>query len=260
MALVSGMIRNSISESNLNLFNSLSTKTTSSSSQSNNFLSIDYAEYAAITNGSYNKLTKAYYAKFGNTKTSSGSLEETSTEESTKNRTMVKGAAKDLYEATGVLVSTGSDSLFKKTDIKDSETGVTVKDFDTDKIYKAVNSLVDSYNSLVEGSANSTDNSVLRQTLGMIKSTLSNSSLLSDIGIEVGVDNKLSVDEETFKAAHMSTVKTLFNGSGSLGAKIQSTAANIYNQTNNLLGNSNTYTAFGTLGNYSTGNRLDSLL
>ena len=260
MASINSMIRNSISESNLSLFNSLSTNTTSSSNQTNSILSIDFAEYASITNGSYNKLAKAYYEKFGNTKTSSQSSDEASTEETTKTRTTVKGAAKDLYEAAGALVSTGNASLFKKTDVKDSETGNTVKDYDIDKIYKAVSSLVDSYNSLVESSGDSTDNSVLRQTLGMVNSTLSNSSLLSDIGIEIGADNKLSVNEETFKAADMSTVKTLFNGNGSLGAKIQSTAINIYNQTNNLLGNSNTYTAFGTLGNYATGNLLDSLL
>lgn len=260
MAYINSMLRNSASENNLSMFNSLSAKTTGSFNQSNSILSIDFAEYAAITNGSYNKLTKAYYAKFGNKKTTSVGSDEVSAEESKKTRLTVKSAAKDLYETADKLVSTGKASLFKKTDIKDSETGNTVKGYDTDKIYKAVSSLVDSYNNLVKTSADSTDNSVLRQTLNMVNSTLSNGALLGDVGIKIGADNKLSVDEESFKKADMSTVKTLFNGSGSLGAKMQSVAVNIYNQTNNLLGNSNTYTAFGTLGNYTAGNLLDRLL
>jgi len=94
----------------------------------------------------------------------------------------------------------------------------------------------------------------------MINSTASNGELLADVGIRIGADNKLSIDEETFKNADMNKVKTLFNGSSSLGGKIQSAASNIYMNVNNSLGNRNFYTSTGSLGNYSTGNIMDSLL
>ena len=58
----------------------------------------------------------------------------------------------------------------------------------------------------------------------------------------------------------MNKIKTLFNGSDSFGARVQSAASNIYMNVNNSMGDSNSYTAAGRLGSYSTGNILDSLL
>ena len=162
-----------------------------------------------------------------------------------------------MYKAADALVTKGKDSLFKKVDVKDEETGTTTKQYDTDKIYKAVSSMVDAYNSFVKKSVSSKDNAVLRQAVGMVQSTSTNSSLLGQIGIKIGT---LSIDEEAFKKADMSTVKSLFNGSDSYGGKIQAAASKAYQSVNNSLGNQNSYTASGTLGNYSTGNILDQFL
>ena len=234
------------------LFNN--TKSTTSVGSSN-ILGIDLAEYSSVTRGSYNKLLKAYYKKYGTDKsTTSGDGDSTAT------KTTLKGEADSLYKAAGVLTSTGKDSLFNKVDIKDKDSGITTKGYDTDKIYKAVDSLASSYNQLVKSSVNSTNNAVLRQTLGMIQSAGSNGRLLNNVGIKINADNTLSVDEETFKKADMNVVKSLFNGSGSFGDRIQSVAGNINANVNNLLGNNYTYTAFGTSGKYSTGNLLDSVL
>ncbi len=239
--------------SNSYLFGNVNTSNTSSG----NILGIDFAEYSSITRGSYSKLIKAYYAKYGKDSTdgiSSGDSDSTAT------KTTIKGSANELYKAANTLVTTGKDSVFKKIDIKNEEDGTTTKGYDTDKIYKAVSSLVDAYNSLVKNSTDSKDNAVLRQTLHMVNSASANGSLLNDIGIKIGTDNTLTLDEETFKSADMNKVKTLFNGSDSFGAKVQSAASSIYLNVNNSLGDSNSYTAAGTLGSYSTGNILDSLL
>lgn len=263
MATISSLLRSASTDNTLSLFNSLSStssvSSTSSTSSTSNLLGIDLAEYSSITRGSYSKLVKAYYSKYGS-KSSSNAEDESTTKEKTIKNTTIKNAANDLYKAAHTLVSTGKDSLFKKVEIEDKETGTTTKGYDTDKIYKAVNTLVDAYNSLVENSTDSSDHAVLRQTLNMVNSASSNRSLLNDVGITIGSDNKLSVDEETFKKADMTTVKSLLNGNGSFGAKIQSAASTVYMRINNSFGNSNTYTASGTLGNYSTGNLLDSLL
>lgn len=237
------------------LFNSMSSN--KSSSGTSNLLGIDLAEYSSITRGSYSKLVKAYYDKFGDDGDTSGT---TSDKSDTIAKTTMKGSANELYKATNALLTNGKDSVFKKVDIKDGETGKSTRDYDKDKIYDAVNSMVEAYNGLLENSTSSNNNAVLRQTLHMINSTASNGELLAEVGIKIGADNKLSVDEDAFKNADMNRVKTLFNGTSSLAGKIQSAASNIYNNVNNSMGNSNFYTSSGSLGNYSTGNILDSML
>lgn len=240
------------------LFNGLSGNSTTSTT-TRNILGIDLAEYASVTRGSYSKLVKAYYEKYGNSGSSSGT-NKTSDKSEKLEQTTLKGNANDLYKAANALVTSGVDSVFKKIDIRDEETGKTSKGYDKDKIYEAVSSLVEAYNSMVGSSTESSDNSILRQTLHMVNSVSANSSLLSDVGIRVGSDNKLSIDEETFKNSDMSIVKTLLNGNHSLGGKIQSAASNLYVRLSNYLSDKNTYTASGTLGSYSTGNMLDNFL
>ncbi|MGN0155330.1 MAG: flagellar filament capping protein FliD [Lachnospiraceae bacterium] len=255
MASVNGIWGNGYVDNTSYLFGSTASKT---SGTSGNILGIDLAEYSSITRGSYSKLIKAYYEKYGTSK--SASEDSSSEKDSTATKTTLKSNADALYKAADALVTTGKDSVFNKVDIKDEETGETTKGYDTEKIYKAVNSLVESYNNFVKKSADSTDNAVLRQSVGMINASSSNGSLLNSIGITINADNTMSVDEEKFKGADMSTVKSLFNGNGSYGSKIQSVASNVYLNVNNSMGNSNSYTSLGTLGNYSTGSILDSFL
>jgi hypothetical protein len=66
----------------------------------------------------------------------------------------------------------------------------------------------------------------------MVSQTATNENLLGKIGITIGSDNKLSVDEETFKAADMSTVKSLMTGTGSYASNIGTKASliNMYAQ------------------------------
>ena len=227
-------------------------------STTGNILGIDLAEYASVTRGSYSKLIKAYYQKYG--KDESDSKVSSKDKDSTATKNSLKTNADKLYKAAEAVTATGKDSIFKKVDIKNEEDGTTTKGYDTDKIYKAVNSLVEAYNGMVKSSTSSEDHAVLRQTLRMIQATGSNSSLLGKIGISMNADNTLSIDEEKFKEADMNVVKSLFNGSGSYGSQIQSAASSIYLNVNDSLGNSNSYTAAGTWGSYTSGNILDSLL
>lgn len=228
---------------------------------SGNILGIDLGEYASVTRGSYSKLIKAYYQKYGKDDSASGVSSKDKKEDKTSNATKntLKTDANELYKTAGELTKTGKKSLFEKVDIKD-EDGNTTKGYDMDKIYKAVNSFVESYNKMVKSSTDSMDNAVLRQTLRMIRSADGNSKLLNSVGIKINSDNTLTVDEEKFKAADMSKLKTLFNGEGSFASRVQDTASNIYRQVNNSMGNSNSYTAAGKWGNYTSGNILDSLL
>ena len=253
MSSVNNFWSNSYSNDYSYLFGNVSSN--SKNSASSNLLGIDLAEYSSITRGSYSKLVKAYYQKAEKT-----SSDNSVSSEDKVTQTTMKGNAKELYDAVDALVTSGKDSLFKKIDVKDEETGDTSKGYDTDKIYKAVNSFVEAYNSMVKSSTDSSDNAVLRQTLHMVNSVSANGSLLGEIGIKVGADNQLSIDEEAFKNADMNTVKTLFSGNNSLGGKIQSAASNIYVRNANALSESGTYTVSGTMNRLSTSSMLDSFL
>lgn len=236
--------------------------TNTNSYMSGNILGIDLGEYASVTRGSYSKLIKAYYQKYGKDDSASGISSKDKKEDKTATaaKTTIKNNANELYKSTEALVKTGKKSLFEQVDIKNEEDGTTTKGYDKDKIYKAVNSFVESYNKMIKSATDSMDNSVLRQTLRMIRSADSNSKMLSAVGIKINADNTLTIDEEKFKAADMNKLKTLFNGEGSFAAQVQGVASNIYRQVNNSMGNSNSYTPTGNWGNYTTGNILDSLL
>lgn len=252
MSSINSIWNNNYSNNTSFLFGS-----TSSSPSAGNFLGIDLAEYSSITKGSYRKLLKAYYAKYGTDKKTE-KAEKTTDTATTKNT--LKTSANDLYKAAETLTTKGKKSVFNKVEVTDKETGVTTKEYDKDKIYKAVKGFVDSYNTFIQKAGDSKDNAVLRQTLRMVQSNAKNSSLLGDIGIKIKADNTLELDEEAFKEADMTTVQSLFSGSDSWAGKIQSAAGTVYSKVNDSLGNNGFYTSSGTLGKYSTGNILDSYL
>ena len=78
---------------------------------------------------------------------------------------------------------------------------------------------------------------------------------LAEIGIKVdSKTNTLSIDEETFKKADMKAVKSLFQGSGSYGYKVNAKASSIDYQARYEATKANTYNSFGGYSNnYSSG-------
>ena len=213
-----------------------------------NVLGISLTDYASLTNGSYKKLLTAYYAKVGDDKPKST--------EDAKSKAQVKTSAAELRKATGVLTKTGKDSIFNKVAKTDKETGETTYEYDTDKIMGAVKDFVNAYNSMVGSSTDSTNNTVLRRTLNMVNGTLKNSGLLGSVGVSVGEDNKLKLDEEKFKNANMLNVKSLFEGRGSFGESVYNTATQVYNVSNSNDGKG-LYTASALFGSYNAGGIFD---
>jgi hypothetical protein len=71
--------------------------------------------------------------------------------------------------------------------------------------------------------------------------------MLSDIGVTIGENNKLVVDEDKLASADVSTVSSLFQGSGSYGNRIQTLARDSYQIANSAAysGNSSSYTQSG---------------
>ena len=183
--------------------------------------SINLADYASIKNGSYKKLMKAYYKQEEEEKAVAAGGD------SKTKLTSIKATADDLKSSAEALQKEDlwQKKIFTKTD---EETGeeTTYEDYDWEAITNAVKKFTDAYNSMVEGAGNSDTKNVLMNTSWMTKMTASNAKLLAKAGIEIGKDNKLSVDEETLKK-NLSTTKFIFKGYNSFADKVATKAGGI---------------------------------
>lgn len=215
------------------------------------------ADYSSIKNGSYLKLMKAYYAKTGVQSSSASSSVSSSAGEETKNLAKVESSTDELKDSAAALITKGSKSLFNKKEIttkNEDGTTTTKTDYDRDAIYKGVKAFIDDYNAVVKNGGISDSKNVLRQTLNMTKAAKSYSSMLSDVGITIGSNNQLSINEEDFKKANMTTVKSLFNGNSSFAYNIDAKASMINYTAESEAKKAGTYTAAGIYGNsYKSG-------
>lgn len=249
MATISGYDSSSIST----LFSGLNSGNRSTGSLSGLY-GINVTDYTTIRNGSYGKLMKAYYSE------SDSPVKKTTatSKDDTKVLARVEDSAEKLKSAADDLMKVGTKSVFNKVEATD-ENGEVTKDYDTDAIYKKVSVFVSGYNSMIENGGDSNTTGVLTAVSSMVNRTDQNSSLLSQIGISIGEDNKLSLDEKTFKEADMSIAKSLFNGTGSYGYQIsaQASMANYYAE--NEAEKANTYNKNGMYTyNYNTGDIYNS--
>lgn len=202
--------------------------------------SFNFIDYAAIKNGSYGKLLKAYYAKQDAEKASPGG-------ETMQKAALMKSSADDLRKSAEALTD---DELWEKKKIakKDEKTGeeIEVEDYDWEAITKAVKSFVEDYNSVIGHAGDSNSNTVLRNAVWLTDITESNENLLSKIGITVGKGNKMELNEETLKKADISTLKTLFTGHISFADKVSTKANSISNAAAGSIG---TYKSNGKYSN-----------
>ena len=176
----------------------------------------------------------------------------------------VIAAANDLMDTTAKLVSTGSSSVFRKDNITDKATGTTSYGYDKDKIYDSVSKFIDSYNKVID-TASKSDNSSVSSYLNSVKaSTKSEEAFFSELGITADKETgKLSVDEEAFKKADMTTAKSLFNGTGSYAYQISSKASMInYYAANDTTSKGTTYASNGAVNSasYSAGDLLSAMV
>lgn len=217
---------------------------------------IDFTTYNSIKNGSYSKLMRKYYSNKASESTDGATANKNigkvqSIDIQKNNATVNRDNAASLVDSASELKKY---SLWSKVDKTDKD-GNTTKEYDTDKISKTVSSFVKDYNSLVSSAADSSSRYVLNSASNMVNYTRVNADLLKKIGISVGSDNKLTVDEDKLKASDMAVVKSVFKDSGSFGQTISAKASTIYgNAVSQLseLSTKNSYTSNG-LYSYSSG-------
>lgn len=233
-----------------------------------NVASSDFlGQYASIKNGSYAKLMKAYYGQ--NTNSAVKSLAKdtvkrgnTLTSEETKAVAKIQTSTDALKESADVLLNKGSNSVFNLKDITEKDANgveTTRKDYDIDAIYNAVNRFAKDYNSVLDAVDGVDINSVQRRTDSLLGATVQNLKLLNKIGITVDKNGKMSVDKDAFSKSNMSTVKSLFQGSGSYGYQVSAQASMMNFAADREASKANTYTVKGRYGNtYNTGNLYNS--
>lgn len=203
----------------------------SGSSSTSSFYS-NLGEYSSIRNGAYRKLVKSYYKKMNSTdsdttdKSTTGSKGKNTKVNSTGTVALstVKSEASDLVTSAKKLTATGKDSLF-----------ASEEKYDADATYKTVSNFITQYNDTVDALSKVTSTAVKNAGNHMQNMTNIMSKGLSKVGITVGTDGKLTVDEQKFKAADMSKVKALFNGSSSYAGVVSSAAGRVASQAGNQI-------------------------
>ena len=198
---------------------------------------INFSDYAAIKNGSYGKLAKAYYAKQKDTDT----VEKTSSKVSTKAKaktdvdtTGLSKMKKDADSLKSAAETLNDNNLWKKTDGK----------ADMEKIASAVSDFAKEYNDTINQVSKVSSKEVAQSAKYMTSMTGTMSNALSKIGISVGNDGKLSVDEDALKKSDVNKIQALFSGNNSYGMQIAKDANEISKAT---VMNTGTYAEDGSL-------------
>lgn len=186
--------------------------------KTNHMNSFNFSDYSAIKNGSYGKLLKSYYASVKKDSTVSKNDKETN-----KNKllnTDSAGLSKMKKEADGLKTKAAAlneDELWEK---KNGE-------YDMGKITSAVKSFANEYNDVIDQSQKVGSKDVTMQTGFMKSMTSTMANALSKVGVSVGTDGKMTVDETSFKNADVKDIKALFAGKYSYAAQIEEKASAI---------------------------------
>lgn len=245
---------------NYNIGSLFSSLNSSASSGMSSLLS----DYSSIRNGSYGKLLRAYYNQKDNdavksayNKATSKSSTSTAADSSETIKTL-QSTTDDLTASGKALYTTGSKSVFNKKEVTD-EKGNRTKEYDTDAIYKKVKSFVDDYNDVLKAAEKTKDSKIANNVTGMVNYTKMEANMLGKVGITIGSDSQLSIDENTFKKSDMSVAKSLFNGTGSYAYTIATKSAMANSYADMEAKQANTYNKYGSYGsNYTQGSLYNS--
>jgi len=230
-----------------------------------------YGDYANIRNGSYKKLLTAYYDKVDGSKEATMKLfsqkatgVDSLINSGDESLVSAKSSADNLSSSALVLAERGKNSIFQKKESYsvDEETGEKSVSFDYDKeeIKKAVSQFVSDYNSMLDKAADTDSTKVMEKTLSMIDSTNAYKNSLGKVGITIGSDNKLTIDEKKFDEANMTSVKSLFNDSNSFGQRTMQRAMQISSEATKEQLSAMLYTNKGSYKSYDYSSLLNMYL
>ncbi|MBQ2705976.1 MAG: flagellar filament capping protein FliD [Agathobacter sp.] len=213
-----------------NLFSSLGTNTTGSTSSYSGNLGINLADYASIKNGSYSKLMKSYY-ELDEKKETKETNSKNDTDDSDATIKSIKGSAKELKESAQALY--GSKGIFEKD---------ANGEYDMEAIYEKVNAFIEDYNSMIESVGSAETESIANAGANVVNATTNNMKMLAKLGIKVsGSDFTLSIDKEDFMKSNIADVKSMFSGVGSFAYQVGAKASRIYSMVEDKVSGIGTY-------------------
>lgn len=127
----------------------------------------------------------------------------------------------------------------------------------SDSAKSMVKKFADSYNNTIDGLKKSDSANALTRGISLVNISKAYSNTLSRIGVTVGSDNHLTVNEDKLSKASEGDLKALFNGSYSYASKVADKSSYISNAAG--VRAQYTYTAKGSIKNNNT-NFFDSAL
>ncbi len=204
---------NSIDTSFLNQYNtkdytSLFSSLPKTSESSGGGLTNLATEFNSIRSGSYGKLLSAYYKKMNGADSATEAINK-----ETENRKLVGGNASSLKSAAKTL----SKMNFAEASAEDS--------------LKAIKGFVSSYNSVIDTADDVSSKGILRNAVWMTNITKQSAGLLNELGISVGKDNKLTLDETKWADASNTTKSALFGGRQGFAEKMIYKASQMTNSS-----------------------------
>ena len=184
----------------------------------------NFADYAAIKNGSYGKLVRSYYQ--GTAREVESQKAATAYNKTGNTNNTAKASSASEIDKTGLgQIRKDADQLKTSTEALGREDLWKTKD--NAAIAGAVKDFAGDYNKVID-QASKVNSKEISQDIKSIKSmTDMFSKVLGKIGVSVGDDGKLSVDEEALKKADSATVRSLFEGNGTYGSQIADKANGI---------------------------------
>lgn len=222
-----------------------------SSISAGSFLSAsNFGDLSLMRNGVYTKMLKAYYAKqTSSTDKTSSSGKNSSSEDylNTINDKLSKLKTTTSDEALSSLKS-GADQMKKAAD------AVAEIDYDKtsgDAVYSKVKDLVNTYNSLVTQTGKSDLVSISQSRTWMVNDTKAREAQWNKIGITIGDDQTLTIDEKKFKEASTSDIKNFLSGASGYASRLSTKANGFYQLASNQLtlnSGSSLYNKYGVLG------------
>ena len=170
-------------------------------------------DYSLIQSGAYKKLLNAYYGRNNNS---------TKTVNEEDKAEMIK------------LNTANSDASALNSSVS-KLMGINISEDNRESLKESLKSVVENYNSVIDSASEVDTTSVLRQALWMTQGTSANSATLTDIGLSVGENNKLTFDEEKFDRADLAVVKSLSSGTSSFMGRLSSRSSQIASAALNAL-------------------------
>lgn len=184
---------------------------------SGNSLYSSLSQLSTVKSGSYYRALRSYY---GTNNRTNATQRNTAVNNKTYGvlgqdggLTNVSKESKELSAAAKKLTDGGRNGLF-----------VSEKTYDADAAYKAASDFVTNYNETLDAVNKSSNFSVSSTAGNMTRLTGVMSRGLSGVGISVGNDGKMSIDEESFKSAGFDKVNSMLGPRGSFSGAIDSTA------------------------------------